>query len=99
MANVGQSVDLGENISQSKTDIKYAVLESLSNESENIFVAIFFKHFATHSYIAQRRYIQRVHSGVQSVPKCQPTSGLAAMLKATKTSETMLECRNTKETH
>ena len=36
----------------------------------------------------QRRYIQRVHSGVQSVPKCQPTSGLAAMLKATKISET-----------
>ena len=29
-----------------------------------------------------------VHSGVQSVPKCQPTSGLAAMLKATKISET-----------
>ena len=30
---------------------------------------------------AQRRYIQRVHSGVQSVPKFQPTSGLAAMSK------------------
>ena len=36
---------------------------------------------------SQRRYIQRVHSGVQSVPECQPNSGLAAMLKATKTSE------------
>jgi hypothetical protein len=30
---------------------------------------------------------QKVHSRVKSVPECQPTSGVAAMLKATKPEE------------
>ena len=37
--------------------------------------------------LAQRRNKQRLHSGVSSVPECQPTSGAAAMLKATKPEE------------
>ena len=32
----------------------------------------------------QRSIIQRVHSGVQGVPECQPTSCLGAMLKVAK---------------
>jgi hypothetical protein len=30
---------------------------------------------------------QKLHSWVKSVPECQPTSGVAAMLKATKPEE------------
>jgi hypothetical protein len=46
------------------------------------------KHMGHHSNtMPQNRYRQKLHSRVKSVPECQPTSGVAAMLKATKPEE------------
>jgi hypothetical protein len=37
-----------------------------------------------HSPVHRIEIGQKLHSWVKSVPECQPTSGMAAMLKATK---------------
>jgi hypothetical protein len=44
--------------------------------------------FVLAMYLVHRIDIgQKLHSWVKSVPECQPTSGVAAMLKATKPEE------------
>jgi hypothetical protein len=46
---------------------------------------VFINDFPRHSHRIDIG--QKVHSRVKSVPECQPTSGVAAMLKATKPEE------------
>jgi hypothetical protein len=58
--------------------------QSLGNTSES---RALIGCFSSANYYHRIDIGQKVHSRVKSVPECQPTSGVAAMLKATKPEE------------